>query len=241
MRDVLGFDLVDNKTSFIYLSLSMSYTFSNLDPSLFSQFFTTDFVGAEALTPAEKALIQKAAVKRQNDFSTGRYCAREALGRFGISDAEILMGEVKEPLWPKGFVGSISHSKTLAGAIVAKIDDIAAIGLDIETIGGVSRDTWDMLFVANEQAFLNTLDDNEQALFATLIFSFKEAFYKLQYPITKQYLDFKEAELHYADNDFTLRTGLEFDCHKVPAEQLIFKWDRVDDQVIGVCYLPANR
>jgi 4'-phosphopantetheinyl transferase EntD len=215
----------------------MNYTLSNLDASLFSQFFTTEFIGVEELTPAEKALIAKAVLKRQNDFSTGRHCARKALKVLDVNDAEILMGEVKEPIWPDGFVGSISHSKKLTGAIVAKDEDIAAIGLDIETIGGVSRDTWDMLFVDDEQAFLNTLGDNEQALFATLIFSFKEAFYKLQYPLTKQYLDFKEADLRYADDDFTLRNGPEFDCQKVPAEQLIFKWDRFDDQVICVCYL----
>lgn len=241
MRDVLEFGLVDNKPSFIYLSLSMSYTFSNLDPSLFSQFFTMDFVGAEALTPAEKALIQKAAVKRQSDFSTGRYCAREALGRFGISDAEILMGEVKDPLWPEGFVGSISHSKKLAGAIVAKAVDHAAVGLDIETIGGVSRDSWDMLFVDNEQTFLNTLGDNERALFATLIFSFKEAFYKLQYPLTRQYVDFKEVEILYANGSFNLDAGSQFNHHLVPVERLVFQWDKFDDQLICVCYLPAYR
>lgn len=218
----------------------MSYTFSHLDPSLLSQVFTTEFVGAEVLTPAEKTLVKKAALKRQNDFSTGRYCARKALQRFGVNDTEILMGEVKEPIWPEGFVGSISHSKKLTGAIVARTGDIAALGLDIETIGGVSRDMWDMLFTDNEQSFLNTLDDDGQILFATLIFSIKEAFYKLQYPLTKQYLDFKEAELRYAGGHFTLRTGPEFGRHKIPVEQLVFKWERFDDQVICVCYLPAN-
>lgn len=219
----------------------MSYTLPHLDPSLFSQSFTTHFVGAEVLTPAEKALVEKAGVQRQSHFSTGRHCAREALADFGANDAEILMGEVKEPLWPAGFIGSISHSKKLTGAIVARAGDIAAIGLDIETIGGVNRDMWDMLFVDTEQTFLDTLDDAKQALFATLMFSFKEAFYKLQYPLTKQYLDFKEADLRYAGGIFTLRTGPEFDQHKIPVEQLVFEWDRFDDQVIGVSYLPANR
>ncbi|GAC1302208.1 MAG: 4'-phosphopantetheinyl transferase [Mucilaginibacter sp.] len=219
----------------------MNYTISHLDPSLFSQTFTTHFVGPEVLTSGEKALVKNAALKRQNDFSTGRYCAREALGRLGAYDAEILMGGVKEPIWPVGFVGSISHSKKLAGAIVSRAGDIAAIGLDIEIIGGVNRDMWDMLFVDTEQAFLNTLNDDDQALFATLIFSFKEAFYKLQYPLTKQYLDFKEAEIRYAGGLFTLRTRPEFDHHQIPVEQLVFEWDRFDDQVIGVCYLPANR
>ncbi|HWZ14335.1 MAG TPA: 4'-phosphopantetheinyl transferase superfamily protein [Mucilaginibacter sp.] len=219
----------------------MSYSFSHLDPSLFSQSFTTHFVDTEVLTAGEKALVEKAGVQRQRHFSTGRYCAREALRRFGVNNAEILMGEVKEPLWPDGFVGSISHSKKLTGAIVARAGDIAAIGLDIETIGGVGRDMWDMLFVDSEQAFLNTLDDDGQSLFATLMFSFKEAFYKLQYPLTKQYLDFKEAVLQYAGGIFTLRTTSEFDYHKIPVEQLVFKWDRFDDQVIGACYLPVNR
>jgi 4'-phosphopantetheinyl transferase EntD len=219
----------------------MNCTPSNLNPSLFSQFFTTEFIGAEALTIAEKALIEKAGLKRQNDFSTGRHCARKALERFGVNDAEILMGEAKEPIWPEGFIGSISHSKKLTGAIVAKVNDIASIGLDIETIGGINRDMWDMLFMDREQAFFNTLDDHDRALFSTLIFSFKEAFYKLQYPLTRQYVDFKEVELLHANGHFSLHPESEFDHQLVPAEQLVFQLDKLDDQVICVCYLPANR
>jgi 4'-phosphopantetheinyl transferase EntD len=218
----------------------MNYTFSNLDASLFSQFFTTEFIGAEVLTLAEKTVIEKAVLKRQNDFSTGRYCARKALARFGINNTEILTGEAKEPAWPGGFVGSISHSKKLTGAIVARANEIAAIGLDIETIGGVNRDMWDMLFLDHEQAFLNTLDDHDRALLSTLIFSFKEAFYKLQYPLTKQYVDFKEVEFLHANGHFSLHTHSEFNHHLVPADQLVFQWDRFDDQVICVCHLPAN-
>lgn len=218
----------------------MNYTLPNLNASLFSQFFTTEFIGAEALTPAEKALIAKAVLKRQNDFSTGRHCAREALAQFGVTGAEILMGEVNEPLWPDGFVGSISHSKKLTGAMVARAGDIAALGLDIETIGGVNRDMWDMLFVDVEQTLLNTLDDDGQVLFTTLIFSFKEAFYKLQYPLTGQYVDFKEVELLHENGYFSLHAGSGFSHHQVPADQLVFQWDRFDDQVICVCYLPAN-
>jgi 4'-phosphopantetheinyl transferase EntD len=218
----------------------MNYTLSNLNPSLFSQFFTTEFIGVEELTPAEQALIAKAVLKRQNDFSTGRHCARKALERFGINDTEILTGEAKEPIWPEGVIGSISHSKKLTGAIVAKANDIAAIGLDIETIGGVNRDMWDMLFMDREQVFLNTLDDHAQALFSTLIFSFKEAFYKLQYPLTRQYVDFKDVGLLHANDHFSLHPESKFDHQLVPAGQLIFQWGRFDDQVICVCYLPVN-
>ncbi|MDB5133123.1 MAG: 4-phosphopantetheinyl transferase [Mucilaginibacter sp.] len=219
----------------------MSYTFSNLDPSLFSQFFTAEFIGIEVLTPAEKALIGKAALKRQNDFSTGRHCARKALGRFGASDTEILTGEVKEPLWPAGFVGSISHSKKLTGAIVAKVENIAAVGLDVETIGGINHDMWDILFTYNEQVFLSTMGDREQALYSTLVFSFKEAFYKLQYPLTKQYVDFKEVGILCTGGHFGLHADSEFNHQMIPRERLILQWDKFDSQVICVCYLPVLR
>lgn len=215
----------------------MDYTLSNLD-SAFSQYFTTEFIGTETLTFFEKAIVQSAGEKRQRDFSTGRFCAKKALEKFGLSHIDILTGAGKEPLWPPGIVGSISHSGKLAGAVVAKADDVMAVGMDIETIGGVKPGMWDLIFTAHEQAFLNGLANNDEIwLFSTLLFSFKESFYKLQYPLTALFLDFKDVEIHYKNGDFNLYIDNEFACHMSALKATKLQWERFNDQVICVCYL----
>jgi 4'-phosphopantetheinyl transferase EntD len=128
--------------------------------------------------------------KRLTDFSTGRYCATKALEQMGIKDAIIPIGEEREPIWPDGIVGSISHCDSLTGAIVAKKSDHISLGLDIEEIGRVTPDLWDLVFTENEKNYLLGLSEKEMLIKSTAIFSAKEAFYKFQYPITKTFLDF---------------------------------------------------
>ena len=133
--------------------------------------------------------------KRLSDFSTGRYCAIKALEQLGIKDAIIPIGEDREPIWPEGIVGSISHCDSLTGAIVAKSSDHISLGLDIEEIGRVTPDLWDLVFTENEKNYLFRLSDEDILVQSTAIFSIKEAFYKFQHPLTKTFLDFLDVEV----------------------------------------------
>lgn len=133
--------------------------------------------------------------KRLEDFSTGRYCAIKALEQLGINNSIIPIGKDREPIWPDGIVGSISHCDSLTGAIVAKSSDHISLGLDIEEIGRVTPDLWDLVFTENEKNYLFRLSDEDILVQSTAIFSIKEAFYKFQHPLTKTYLDFLEVEV----------------------------------------------
>ena len=134
-------------------------------------------------------------LKRLSDFSTGRYCAIKALEQLGIQDAIIPIGEDRAPIWPEGIVGSISHCDSLTGAIVAKNSDHISLGLDIEEIGRVTPDLWDLVFTENEKNYLFRLSDEDILVQSTVIFSIKEAFYKFQHPLTKTFLDFLDVEV----------------------------------------------
>ena len=133
--------------------------------------------------------------KRLADFSTGRYCATKALEQIGIENAIIPIGKDREPIWPEGIVGSISHCDSLTGAIVAKSSDHISLGLDIEEIGRVTPDLWDLVFTENEKNYLSGLSEKEVLVQSTVIFSAKEAFYKFQHPITLTFLDFLDVEV----------------------------------------------
>ena len=133
--------------------------------------------------------------KRLADFSTGRYCALKALEQLGIQDAIIPIGEDRAPIWPEGIVGSISHCDSLTGAIVAKRSDHISLGLDIEEIGRVTPDLWDLVFTEQEKNYLSCLSDEDKRVQSTAIFSIKEAFYKFQHPLTKTFLGFLDVEV----------------------------------------------
>lgn len=204
---------------------------------LFSQHFTTEFIGDDKLTANEKLFSSNFSGKRLKDFSTGRYCARKALAKIDCVNAEILMGNDKQPIWPKGYVGSISHSNKLVGAVACKDYQIRSIGLDIETIGKIKPQMWRLLYTKAESEFLNTFTGEDLAYHTTLIFSFKEAFYKLQYPLTKTFLEFTDVEIKHFGSKFELQVLKEFPTKKSLSGTLNLQYLLKKDQLITLCYL----
>jgi 4'-phosphopantetheinyl transferase EntD len=205
--------------------------------SLFSQYFTTDLKGIEVLYPAELALVERSASKRKTDFSTGRFCARKALEQFGIDHTAILRDSGKQPIWPAGIAGSISHSNQLTGAIVGKSKHVVSVGLDIEKTGGVQLNMWNILFLESEQQFLNSLNEEDRNMYPTLIFSLKESFYKFQYPLTGQFLEFNDVEFNMKDEQINMKVVKEDYKIAYDMENLQFHWTVADQQLITLCYL----
>lgn len=81
----------------------------------------------------EARYVLGASSTRRAEFVAARDCARRALVAVdGPSGATILSGDGGEPIWPSGFVGSLSHCPSLAGAVVARAEDHIAVGIDIE-------------------------------------------------------------------------------------------------------------
>jgi 4'-phosphopantetheinyl transferase EntD len=126
----------------------------------------------------EAPYIARAGEKRRRDFVLGRSCARKALDRLGLAVDAIAMGPRGEPLWPEGFVGSITHTQGYAAAAAAPRSAFAAIGIDAERLDGVSADIGRKLFRPEELDALAGLDDTAWRRAAATMFSAKEAYYK---------------------------------------------------------------
>jgi 4'-phosphopantetheinyl transferase EntD len=204
---------------------------------LFTQHFTTSGAGEEVLTANEKLLVAGVSEKRLQDFCRGRLCAKKALGNLHQGEAQILRGTGKEPLWPEGFVGSISHARELAGAVAARRRDLVSIGLDIEKQGRVQPNMWDMLFTPPEQDFLLGLAEARQVFYTTLFFSMKESFYKLQYPLTGYSLWFNDVEIRHQQGQFRIVVLKDFDGKaRLPASTDLH-FAHHQDQVISVCFM----
>jgi 4'-phosphopantetheinyl transferase EntD len=208
-----------------------------ISTSLFSQHFTADFVGDEVLTKNEREAITLFSGKRIKDFSTGRFCARKALAAIGHENAEILMGIDKLPIWPTGYVGSISHSSKLVGAVAGRTLQLKSIGLDIESIGKIKPDMWRIIYTDAETEFLNTFIGEELDYYTTLIFSFKEAFYKLQFPLTKTFLNFTDVEVKWYADKFELEVLKEFSGKNLLPDRIPLYYFQKKDQLITLCYL----
>ncbi len=159
------------------------------------------------LFPQEAALITRAVDKRRREFTTGRACARTALGRLGVPAQPILTGERGAPRWPSGIVGSITHCDGYRAAAVARARDAATIGLDAEPDAALPGGVLDLVSLPAERARLAALAATAPGVcWDRLLFSAKESVYKAWFPLTRRWLGFEEADVTIGtDGTFTAR------------------------------------
>ncbi len=144
------------------------------------------------LYPEEAAGIERAVPERAREFAAGRLCARRALAEFGIAGFALEMGLDRAPVWPGSMVGSITHTRGFCAAVVAERGRFRSLGLDVEAAGGVKRELWERICLPAELDWLESLPVRARGSAATLVFSAKEAFYKCQYPVTRERLRFAD-------------------------------------------------
>ncbi|MCA9555764.1 MAG: 4'-phosphopantetheinyl transferase superfamily protein [Myxococcales bacterium] len=146
------------------------------------------------LLPDEAPYAERAVPRRQQELAVGRYLARRLLFERGVPWGPLLRREDRTVVWPEGFVGSISHTKDICVAAVARADEVPCLGVDIEA-STVSAAIQPKILRPEEQAELSHLPPPELARRATGVFSAKEAFYKAQYPTTETFLGFMDVRL----------------------------------------------
>jgi 4'-phosphopantetheinyl transferase EntD len=155
-----------------------------------------------ALFPEEQALVARAVEKRRREFAQGRACARRVLGELGFAPAPLLAGEMREPLWPAGVVGSISHDRVLCAAIVARRADFAGVGIDVEPDEPLDESVAARIWSPEEAASALASGVVPLASAAKLVFSAKEAVYKCQFALTQTFIGFGAVELRLGDGSF---------------------------------------
>jgi enterobactin synthetase component D / holo-[acyl-carrier protein] synthase len=155
--------------------------------------------GTPPLWPIEEeALGPRAVERRRRVFALGRAAGRAALGEFGVHDVAIPRAPGGEPMWPQGFVGSITHSREVAIAIVGRRQDYVGLGVDVEELArGPSARTARLVCRPGEMAWVDAEAGTERL---ARLFSAKEAVFKALYPIEGVWLGFADAELRWLDN-----------------------------------------
>ena len=158
--------------------------------NLFDERFSVAVLSADAgvvpeLLPEEEACLGAVVSKRREEFSLGRAAARQAFKKIGINEqVPVLCGEGREPLWPEGVIGSITHCNRTAVTVVTKEEEIVGIGIDLESLDDTTRtDVSPRVCTERELAWLEgCAAEKNRALLS--LFSAKETIYKAFYPIT---------------------------------------------------------
>lgn len=130
------------------------------------------------LADSESADTARMAPIRLREFTAGRTAARTALRQLVGRDLTIPRHPDRAPHWPDGFCGSISHSRTHAAAVVARIGQIATLGLDLEEDDRVTPDLWPYTATPQQLRQLNALPEPAALRLASLYFCAAEACYK---------------------------------------------------------------
>jgi enterobactin synthetase component D len=183
---------------------------------------------AYPLLGSEKAAVSNAIEKRQTEFSAGRDAARAALSQFGLDGVEIPVGKRRAPVWPEGICGTITHSREICIAAVARREDITSIGLDAERDTPLKDDL--------RCAILHESELHVSGSKAIELFSMKEALFKALYPLTGELMGFHAAKSDGADALILTRhvgafaRGTQFD---VPTRH-------VDNHVISLCVVDKD-
>jgi 4'-phosphopantetheinyl transferase EntD len=171
--------------------------------SLFESLFSDGTIVVEGevhqadhqLFPEELACVRHAVERRRAQFATGRVCARRALAMLGLPETPIIVGPGGAPRWPSGVVGSITHTALYCAAVVKPSPPWRAVGLDAEELAPLGAAIENAVSTEAERRWLSGFSGQERDTHVLLLFSAKEAYYKLQHPLTNRFLDFSEVEI----------------------------------------------
>jgi len=150
----------------------------------------------DGLFSEERECLGVVVEKRLREFTTGRVCARKSLLKLGISPCPIRIGPLREPIWPKGIAGSITHCTGYCAAAVARSVDLASIGIDAEENLPLGEGVLEVISTPRERAEIY-LRGGSRLHWDRLLFSAKESVFKAWYHLASQWLDFSECTIQW--------------------------------------------
>ncbi len=149
------------------------------------------------LFPEEQEAVARGVLRRRREFAAGRACARVALSRLGVVPVPIPQGADRAPIWPDGYVGSITHCPGFCGAVSAPSRVAQAVGLDAETADPLPPDMARLVCRPDELDRFAAQPEPVGSTWPKLTFSAKEAFYKYYFPLSKTHLGFEEVSIWF--------------------------------------------
>ena len=190
------------------------------------------------LSLAERTYLENVSQNRKREFIAGRFCAHEAMILANIPPEHIQIGGKGEPIWPSNIVGSITHSHGYAAAAVARKSDIVSLGLDAEIDEPLSSKVLRRISNDQEQEWAKTVGGTLVKHPGKVLFSAKEATYKAWYPITHEWLGFKEALINFHDQGNTFTVHIQ---KNGPIREMHGKYTIRKDVIVTAIEVPSLR
>lgn len=155
------------------------------------------------LGPELQTATESMSSERIAEFATGRLLAHRALARVG-GDGIVARGPDRQPTWPAGFTGSITHTRGWCLAAAAPTGTIASIGVDAEVIDRVSDRVARRILTPRDEATIAAGGSERGRFGAAVIFAAKEAFYKAHHQLEPRYLGFGAISVEIGDTDIAV-------------------------------------
>jgi 4'-phosphopantetheinyl transferase EntD len=200
----------------------------------------TSFADASPLFPEEEAELGEVAEERRRDFTMGRHCARLALARLGLGPLPILRGASREPLWPAGICGSITHCEGYSAAAVALRSDIQSIGVDAESVRPLSDSEVKLIALETERCWIAAADP--RVPWSLLLFSAKESIFKAWFQIMGTWLGFEQARIEFHPSAGRFRAAILQDQKNAERNfptEFVGRFCATSTMVITTAFLPV--
>jgi 4'-phosphopantetheinyl transferase EntD len=150
------------------------------------------------LSAEEQDSFRRCALIVRRRSGAARSAARQLMAIAGCERWSLPRQKDGGPIWPFGFVGSLSHCDYYAAAALAPRSIFAGVGIDIEPTIPLPGDILDTIATPFELA-----EFDRTSVEGRILFCAKEAAYKAVYPLDKRFLDWHEVNI-----DFRSRTAL---------------------------------
>lgn len=194
----------------------------------------------------EAHCVSNAVSKRQNEFYTGRWLASQGLKQLSHLQFPVMVGNLKQPLWPENILGSITHDGELCFVVIveAKLNQHCqqhqqnrqqGVGIDLMHLNErtAHMDELSSMFVTQKEEldFLVPLANQFSLSPELLLFSFKESILKGLNFYLDRFIDLKEIQLLTVNSEVSLISifGEEFPIY--------LQGEKVDDYLMTACHL----
>ncbi|WP_458113836.1 4'-phosphopantetheinyl transferase superfamily protein [Arthrobacter sp. R1-13] len=123
-----------------------------------------------------------------------RHCAVEAGKKIGLRiPLPIHNAEAGNPVWPSGVVGSLTHSRTIRAAAIARSNRLNSVGIDVEELDTLKGSEIRQIMSQDELRMTRSALGVDGPI---TLFSLKESLYKAWYPVNHTWLGFRDVTVH---------------------------------------------
>lgn len=237
LEDKMNFNILKNIVQYNEIIHSL-YKFDSDKLEIWIGFFYKDFsLKEDHLNLLKKSNLIKANKKRKIEHVASRELIKIILANQYYTSFEIYRGYHGDPIWPKGYSGSISHKNNLV--VAAIMDECFFIGVDIECILNdfSTKQIMNRILNNNEKNILLKYDCYNINMLVTLVFSAKEtlfkAFNRLDYNEIKlnsfEFIGFNEKGYLIFISKFNLKLNKEFFVKYIIIQEYIITWISIID------------